>query len=215
MRDRSQYTVGMRQGETRRIGNVWHLISCMLALAAISEAKTTHLTEEMGARLKERLDGIARYSLSGSTELRLTELKEEEINAFLRFQGARHLPLGIADPVVRLKSRESIQVDAVIDLDGLKDSRQYHFLDPLQFLRGQLAVSIGGRLRSGNGQAKLDPEIFQIAGIQVPIRILNEIVHYFAGTLQQPLTPWLETSIQLPYNILEIRLSQGLAVVVQ
>ena len=205
----------MREGKKRSKGNCWHLISCMLALTAVSEANATTPTEEMGAKLEERLDGIARYSLSGSGDLRLTELKEEEINAFLRFQGTRYFPPGITDTVVRLKGLDSLEIDAVIDLDGFKTSRRYHFFDPLQFLSGRLAISFGGRLHSGNGQAILKAEIFQIAGIEVPVRILNEIVHYFAGTYQQGRQQWLGASVQLPYKIVEIRLSPGLAVVVQ
>ena len=173
------------------------------------------LTEELGAQLEQQLSAIARHAFVPSTKPRLTLLPEQELNAFLRFQGVRHLPPGITDAVVRIGSDDSLTVEAVLDLDTIRNSRPREWFDPFRYLGGQLTVRATGRAHSGNGVATVEVESVVVAGIAIPVQVLQEVVRHYTGTPQRPDGAGLNDPIPLPYRIVEVRLSPGLAVIVQ
>ncbi len=170
--------------------------------------------EASGARLEGRLLEIVRNASEASAEIRLTPLPEPDVNAYLAHQAAPHLPLGIRAPVVRI-GRDSLSAEAVIDLDAIRDSRERTGFDPFRFLGGQLPVTASGRVTSGGGSARVEVETVTVGGIPVPVEVLQELVRYFTRTPEQPAGTRLDARIPLPYGIAELRLSPGLAVIVQ
>lgn len=172
------------------------------------------LSEESGERLALKLAGILRHALEPAAEVRLTPLPEAEVNAYLAHQGARYLPVCLEKPLVRIGDGR-LSAEAVIDLDAIRESRERTTFDPLRYLGGQLPVTAGGRVRSGGGAAQVDVETVTVGGIQVPVQVLQEVVRHFTRTAERPVGARLDEPIRLPYGITEIRLSPGLAVVVQ
>ncbi len=170
--------------------------------------------EESGARLERRLFEILRNASEVSPEVRLTPLPEPDVNAYLAHQAVPHLPVGIRTPVVRIGDGE-LWAEAVIDLDAIREARERARFDPIQYLGGQLSVTASGRVRSGNGMARVDVETVTVGGIPVPVDVLQELVRYFTRTPDQPAGARLDAPIPLPYGITELRLSPGLAVIVQ
>ncbi len=171
-------------------------------------------SEEAGARLERRLLEILQNAGEPSSEVRLTPLPEPDVNAYLAHQAVPHLPVGIQAPVVRI-GEDSLSAEAVIDLDAIRDSRERAGFDPVQFLGGRLAVTASGRIRSGGGVARLEVETVTVGGIRVPVEVLQELVRYFTRTPDQPEGTSLDAPIPLPYGITELRLTPGLAVIVQ
>ena len=171
-------------------------------------------SEESGARLERRLLEILQNAAEPSPDIRLTPLPEPDVNAYLAHQAVPHLPVGIRAPVVRI-GEDSLSAEAIIDLDAIRDSRERSGLDPVQFLGGQLHVSASGRIRSGSGLARVDVETVTVGGLRVPVEVLQELVRYFTRTPEQPAGTRLDAPIPLPYGITELRLSPGLAVIVQ
>ena len=172
------------------------------------------VTEESGARLERKLADILRYFLEPSSAVRSTPLSESEINAYLAFQGKRYLPMGIRAPVVRIAS-DRLSAEAVIDLDVIRESRDRTRFDLVRYLAGQFAVTASGTVRSGNGMAQVDVESVTVGGIPVPVQVLQELVRHFTRTPDRPAGTRLDEPIPLPYGITELRLSPGLAVIVQ
>ena len=172
------------------------------------------LSEESGARLDRRLADILRHAGEPSAEVRLTPLPEPEVNAYLAHQGARYLPVGIREPLVRIGD-DRVSAEAVIDLDAIRESRERTTFDLIQYLGGQLVVTASGRVRSGGGMAQVEVETVTVGGIQVPVQLLQEVVRHFTRTPEQPAGTRLDAPIPLPYGITELRLSPGLAVIVQ
>ena len=170
--------------------------------------------EESGARLERRLLEILENASEPSADVRLTPLPEPDVNAYLAHQGAPHLPVGIRAPVVRI-GEDRLSAEAVIDLDAIRDSRERTGLDPLRFLGGRLPVTASGRVRSGGGSARVEVETVTVGGIPVPVEVLQELVRYFTRTPGQPAGARLDAPIPLPYGITELKLSPGLAVIVQ
>ena len=171
-------------------------------------------SEESGARLERRLLEILQNAAEPSSEVRLTPLPEPDVNAYLEHQAVPHLPVGIRAPSVRI-GEDRLSAEAVIDLDAIRESRERAGFDPVQFLGGQLPVTASGRVRSGGGVARVDVETVTVGGIPVPIAVLQELVRYFTRTPEHPAGTRLDAPIRLPYGITELRLSPGLAVIVQ
>jgi hypothetical protein len=177
-------------------------------------AQAGDASEESGARLERKLADILRHALEPASELRLTPLPESEIASYLAFQGAPHLPVGIREPVVRI-GEDRLFAEAVIDLDAIRESRERTRFDLVRYLAGQLVVTASGRVRSANGMAQVDVETVTVGGIAVPAQVLQEMVRYFTRTPDRPAGTRVDEPIPLPYGIRELRLSPGLAVIVQ
>ena len=192
------------------------LVVPAVGVTTITEAQSRPVSpEEWGARLEAQLIAIGKYESVASDGPKFTLMPEHQINAFLRFQGADRLPNGISDARVEIGRDSLLTVEAILDLDLIRNSRPRHWLDPIRYLGGRLAVSARGRAQSGAGVASLEVESVAVGGIAMPVRVLEEIIRYYTRR-QQHLQEWDSTGpIHLPYGIHEIRLSPGLAVVVQ
>ncbi len=189
--------------------------SALAALGAGEMQPADPLTLEDGARLEHKLISILGHADTESSEARLTPLLEPEINAFLRFQGASSLPTGITTPTVRIGAAELVSAEAVIDLDVIRQQQARTWLDPLRYLTGRLRVTASGTVRSGGGVARIDIQSVTVAGIPVPVLVLQELVRHFTRTLDHPDGTRLDGPIPLPYRITELQLSPGQAVIVQ
>ena len=172
------------------------------------------LSPESGRRLERKLADILRHALEPTSVARSTPLPESEVNAYLAHQGTPYLPVGIREPVVRIGDGR-LSAEAVIDLDAIRESRERTAFDLIRYLGGQLAVTASGRVRSGGGMAQVEVETVTVGGIEVPVQVLQEVVRYFTRTPEQPDGTRLDEPIPLPYGIIELRLSSGLAVIVQ
>ena len=188
------------------------------ALAALGAGEMQHadpLTLEDGARLEHKLISILGHADTESSEARVTPLLEPEINAFLRFQGASSLPTGITTPTVRIGAAELVSAEAIVDLDVIRQQQARTWLDPLRYLTGRLRVTASGTVRSGGGVARIDIQSVTVAGIPVPVLVLQELVRHFTRTLDHPDGTRLDGPIPLPYRITKLQLSPGQAVIVQ
>ena len=140
---------------------------------------------------------------------------EPEINAFLKFQGASQLPIGLASPTVRIGDAGLVSAEAIVDLDMIRQQRARGWLDPLQYLAGRLTITAAGTVRSGGGVVQVDIQSVSVAGIPVPVQVLQELVRHFTRTVDNPNGTRLDEPIPLPYRITELQLSPGQAVIVQ
>ena len=193
-------------------------VAAGIALASLGAGEmqpTNPLTPEDGARLEHKLITILSHADSASPEARQTPLLEPEINAFLRFQGASHLPTGITTPTLRIGDAELVSAEAIVDLDVIRQQRARGWLDPIQYLTGRLRVTASATVRSGGGMAQVDIHAVTVAGIPVPVQVLDELVRHFTRTLDHPDGTRLDAPIPLPYRITELRLSPGQAIIVQ
>jgi len=184
------------------------------AAPAWAQAPDT-LTEALGAQLEQKLDAILRYAVTEADETRLTTLSEPEINAYFRFQGAAEMPDGLTDPTIRILDDLQVTVDAVIDLDTIREQRSRTWLDPLSYLGGRLPVFASGTVSAANGTAQVEIERIRINGVPMPVQVLQELVGYYTRTPNNPQGTQLDQPIPLPYGITELRQTRGRAVIVQ
>ena len=78
-----------------------------------------------------------------------------------------------------------------------------------------MPVSSTAVLRSGDGTAQLELVSVEVAGVPVPISMLEELVGYYTSTPDNPEGLDLNAPFPLPANIVEIRVGEGEAVIVQ
>ena len=187
----------------------------LATLVAGERQPSDTLTRDDGARLERKLISILRHADTESPEARLTPLLEPEINAYLKFQGASQLPIGVSEPSVQIGDGGLVSAVAIVDLDAIRQQRSRGWLDLLQYLAGRLRVTASGTVRSGGGVAQIDIQSVTVAGISVPAQVLQELVRHFTRTVNQPDGTRLDEPIPLPYRIAELQLSPGQAVIVQ
>ncbi len=187
----------------------------LVTIAASETQPADTLTAEDGARFEQKLDSIFRHANTVSPDARLTSLLEPEINAFLKFQGASLLPTGLIDPTLRIDDAGLVSAEAIVDLDVIREQRPRDWLDPLKYLAGRVAITAAGTVRSGGGVIQFDIQSVSLAGIPVPVQVLQELVRHFTRTVDDPNGTRLDEPIPLPYLITELQLSRGQAVIVQ
>ena len=200
----------------RRIATAGAVAGIGLVTFAAGEMQPSDtLTAEHGARLEQKLNAILSHADTESPDARRTPLLEPEINAFLKFQGASQLPIGLASPTVRIGDAGLVSAEAIVDLDMIRQQRARGWLDPLQYLAGRLTITAAGTVRSGGGVVQVDIQSVSVAGIPVPVQVLQELVRHFTRTVDNPNGTRLDEPIPLPYRITELQLSPGQAVIVQ
>ena len=205
---------------------LFRILRCIVAAAAVvgiglampasgGTQPSNTLTPGDGERFEQKLISILRHEATEATEVRFTQLPEKEISAFLMFQGASKLPIGLTEPTLRIEEAQLVSAEAVVDLNVIRQQRVRSWLDPLQYFAGRLRVTASGTVRSGNGEARVEIESVTVSGIPVPVQVLQELVRHYTRTADHPDGTQLGDPIPLPYGITELRLSPGLAVIVQ
>lgn len=166
--------------------------------------------------LKQKVATIAAFAERPSKQSRRTTITEPEINAYLTYDAAQQLPVGVVDPSISIVGPGRVSARAVVDLDVVRKARpSTGMLDPRAFLIGRLPVTATGVLRATGGMGRFDLESATVGGIPVPKVLLQEILSYYSRTPDNPAGVSLDDSFALPARIREIQVQQGQAIIVQ
>ena len=203
----------MFQARFLRVG--WLIIApCAVGLAA-QLADDEALSRLAGSRLASKLAAIEQNGRTEAREPRLTTLTEQEINAYLQFQGRAEVPASVTDAHIAIEGDGRVLGRANVDLDQVREQGSERWLDPLSYLSGSLLILASGVLYTGDGVGRLEIDTVTVAGISVPTWVLREVVRHYSRTPDQPDGVNLDDEFELPSRILEIRVGQGEAVIVQ
>ncbi|MEE2636734.1 MAG: hypothetical protein VYE68_05815 [Acidobacteriota bacterium] len=198
-----------------RLAEVGFVAMLTVVTGAVVGTQSNLASEAAGARLEKKLRAIVEQAAHLGPDATLTTLSQHEINAYLTYQGQSQLPTGITEPFIRITGEERVSAEAVVDLNTVRDRRPRGWLDPFRYLVGQLEVTAAGTVHASERVARVSVETVTVAGIPVPIQVLQEVVQYYTRTAAAPNGTRLDEPIPLPYDISEIRLSSGVAVIVQ
>ena len=117
----------------------WLIIApCGVGLAA-QLASDEPLSRLAGSRLASKLAAIVQNGLTEADEPRLTTLTEQEINAYLQFQGRAEMPAGVTDVHIAIEGNGRAVGLAKVDLDQVREQSSGGWLDPLSYLFGEVA----------------------------------------------------------------------------
>ena len=167
-------------------------------------------------RLLEKVDRIERNGASASPAHLTTVVTENEINAYLAYDGRDQIPQGVVEPRVRILGDRRISARAVVDLDAVARQRtSTGWLDPMRYLRGRLVISAAGVLTAAGGVARVELEAADAAGIPIPKVLLQEVLTYYSRTPANPRGLSLDDAYALPAGIRAIELGRSEAVILQ
>ena len=203
----------MFQARFLRVG--WLVIApCAVGLAA-QPTDDEALSRLAGSRLASKLAAIEQNGRTEAREPRLTTLTEQEINAYLQFQGRAEMPASVTDAHIAIEGDGRVLGRANVDLDQVREQGSERWLDPLSYLSGSLLILASGVLYTGDGVGRLEIDKVTVAGISVPTWVLREVVRHYSRSAEQPDGVNLDDEFELPSRIREIRVGQGEAVIVQ
>ena len=203
----------MFQARFLRLG--WLIIApCAVGLAA-QRTDDEALSRLAGSRLASKLAAIVQNGLTEADEPRLTTLTEQEINAYLQFQGRGEMPAGVTDSHIAIEGNGRVAGRAEVDLDQVREQSTGGWLDPLSYLSGSLLILASGVLYTGDGVGRVEIDTVTVAGVSVPKWVLHEVVRHYSRTAEDPDGVNLDDSFELPSRIREIQVGQGEAVIVQ
>lgn len=191
-------------------------VPLLLTASELQPAAPRQVSPRDAARLREKVAVIAELGRHAGHETRRTLLTEDEVNAFLAYDAREDLPAGIVDPSIVIIGAGRISARAVVDLDEVRrEQPPASFFDPVNFIGGRLPVTAAGVLTTANGVGRFALEAASIGGVQVPTRIVEDIVRHYARTPGSPDGVNLDDPFELPARIREIQVEPGQAVVVQ
>ena len=144
-----------------------------------------------------------------------TTFTEREINSYLALEGAEFLPPGIAMPRVRLGDDNRIQARAIVDLDGVRRSRERSLFDPLAYITGSVEVIAVGTVEGGGGEGLIRYESATVGGVDVPKTVAQELLRFYTTTPESPRGFAFDEPFSLPAGFRAVSVERGAATVTQ
>ena len=142
-------------------------------------------------------------------------LSESEVNAYLTFQVFSEFQDLITQPQIKMLGGGRLVAEAVASLEEVDLVGQSDALSPLQYLRGSVKVSARGSLNTEDGTGKLEVESVSVAGIPVPLVVLDELVRRYSRPDSAPTGVDIAEPFVLPYRIRDVLIQVGETVIVQ
>ena len=144
-----------------------------------------------------------------------TTFTEREINAYLALDGPDFLPPGIAMPQIRLGDDGRVRARAIVDLDGVRRSRERSLFDPLAYLTGSVEVVAAGRVEGSGGEGLIRYESATVGGVTVPKTVAQELLRFYTTTPERPRGFAFDEPFALPVGLRAVSVEGGAATVTQ
>lgn len=144
-----------------------------------------------------------------------TTFTEREINAYLALDGPEVLPPGIAMPRVQLGDAGRVRARAIVDLDGVRRSRERSAFDPLAYVTGAVEVVATGRVEGSGGEAVIRYESATVGGVAVPETVAQELLRFYTRTPERPRGFAFDEPFALPAGMRAVSVERGSATVTQ
>src|SRR5436190_18324015 len=110
------------------------------------------VSKREAALLREKVAQITAHAEKPAKQGRRTTVTENEVNAYLVYDGREQLPTGVVEPSVSILGTGRLSGKAVVDLDAVRRQKNpTSLLDPMNYLMGRLPVMATGVLKTANG----------------------------------------------------------------
>jgi hypothetical protein len=191
-----------------------------MALAASSVSAYYGLTKQDADRFTAKLNRIVEMGnvtpgKTSAASSRTTQITDNELNAYFRYNAGDQIPVGIVEPTINALGEGRLGGRAMVDLDAVRKQKQRGWLDPLGYLTGRLPVTASGTLTTTAGIGKFTLESAEISGVTIPKTLLQELLSYYSRTKENPAGINMDDPFELPARIREIRVGRAEATVVQ
>jgi hypothetical protein len=163
----------------------------------------------------ERVSAAADAPRSADAPPRRTTFTEREINTYLALEGPVFLPPGIATPRVQIGDDGRVRARALVDLDGVRLSRERSAFDPLRYLTGSVEVVAAGQLEGSDGNGLIRYESATVGGVAVPKTVAQELLRFYTRTPERPGGFAFDEPFALPLGIRAVSTERGAATLLQ
>lgn len=197
----------------------------IVAILAVCAAATAGVnafqkySKQQGDRFQSKLTRIVVFgntpAAPGRQAAQSTDLTDDELNSYLRFQAGDQIPAGIVEPTLNALGDGRVGGRVIVDLDAVRKQKQRGWMDPLGYLTGQLPVTATGRLTTKEGVGKFELETAEVSGITVPKSLVQELLSHYSRTPENPAGINMDEPFELPSRIKEIRVGKAQSTVVQ
>jgi hypothetical protein len=193
------------------------LVVLTTGIAAVQLSAQAGITKTEASRFAAKLALIQKNAgvPRKDTALRSTQVSDNEVNSYFKYLAGSQVPVGIVEPVLHGAGAGRVTGRAVVDLDAVRTQKKRSWTDPLGYLTGRLPVTAAGKLTTANGVGRFQLESAEISGVTIPKSLLQELLSYYSRTPENPAGINMDEPFQLPAAIVEIRVGQGSAVIVQ
>lgn len=190
------------------------IFACGLTAVVTAQARPS---KQDATRFQAKLAQITRYAVVPASPRRgqSIQVTDAEVNAYLKYNAARDVPVGIVDPTLSALGNGRVGGHAIVDLDAVRMQKKRGWTDPLGYLTGRLPVTASGVLLTQNGVGRFQLESAAISGVTIPKTVLQELLSYYSKTSENPSGINMDDPFQLPARIREIKVGQGNALIVQ
>jgi hypothetical protein len=144
-----------------------------------------------------------------------TTFTEREINAYLALDGPTFLPPGIAMPRVWLGDDARVRARAIVDLDGVRRSRERSVFDPLAYVTGAVEVVATGSVEGAGGRGVIRYESATVGGVAVPKTVAQELLRFYTRTAERPRGFAFDEPFALPAGVRGVRARREAVTVTQ
>lgn len=190
-----------------------------VSLAAAVELGAFQYSKQQGDRFQSKLTRIVLFGNTPAAPERkagqTTEVTDDELNSYLRFQAGDQIPAGIVDPTLKALGDGRVGGRVIVDLDAVRKQKQRGWLDPMGYLGGKLPVTATGTLTTKDGVGRFGLESAEVSGITVPKTLIQELLTHYSRTPENPAGINMDDPFELPSRIREIRVGKAQSTVVQ
>ena len=184
------------------------------ATAAHAQEPTRAEADAMQTKI-DRVAAAAETPRPATARPLRTTFTEREINAYLALDGPDFLPPGIAMPQIRLGDDGRVRARAIVDLDGVRRSRERSVFDPLAYLTGSVEVVATGRVEGSGGEGLIRYESATVGGVTVPKTVAQELLRFYTTTPERPRGFAFDEPFALPVGLRAVSVEGGAATVTQ
>src|SRR4029453_1361083 len=196
--------------------------SALLALAVVagsSLAAFQRFSKQEGDRFQSKLQRIVVFgSTPAASERRAsqnTDVTDDELNSYLRFNARDQIPEGIVDPTLNALGDGKVSGQVTVDLDAVRKQKQRGWMDPMNYLTGRLPLTARGTLSTKDGVGRFELESAELSGVTVPKGLIQELLSYYSRTPEKPNGINMDDPFELPSRIREIRVGKAQSTIVQ
>jgi hypothetical protein len=189
-----------------------------LALTAGSVAARQRLTKQEADQFTSKIHKIVEGGKTkprAGAAARMTQLTDNELNAYFRHNAKDQIPVGIVEPTINALGDGRLSGRAIVDLDAVRKQKQRGWLDPMGYLSGRLPLTASGTLTTKDGVGRFALESAELSGVSVPKTLIQELLSYYSKTPENPAGINMDDPFELPSNIREIRVGKATATIVQ
>jgi hypothetical protein len=190
-------------------------LAVLLAAQAAASSPRTAITQEQADAFAQKLESLRESKTPARKKDGARDaviVTEGELNSYLNYTLGPSLPAGLSDVELQL-DRDRLHGTASVDMEQVKkELGNLSPWNPLSLLSGRVPVEVTGRyLAAEDGFGRIEVQEARLAGVTVPMAMLEQIVAGATRTSSDPDGFDIHAPFRLPPPVRRVRVMPGRA----